>query len=122
MKNVTITAMTIATLLTVTLMSGNAAAAQCGARVTVEGVAAAGAFKGPRERRGTRRAKRAWESFIAGNAGPSILSSFTSTNHPSYGLGSRFADLDNAKSVVVNCKGAGRGLTRCSVTATPCTK
>jgi len=123
MKNATIITMTIATLLSTVMLSGTAAAAQqCAARVTVGGVAAAGAFAGARERRATRRAKRAWEAYITGQSGPSILSSFTSTNHSSFGLGSRFADLDNAKNVVVNCKGEGRGLTRCTVTATPCTK
>ena len=109
MKNATIITMTIATLLSTVMLSGNAAAAQqCAARVTVGGVAAAGAFAGARERRATRRAKRAWKAYITGQSGPSILSSFTSTNHSSFGLGSRFADLDNAKNVVVNCKGEGR--------------
>lgn len=123
MKNATIITLTFATLFTTALMSGNAAAAQaCGARVAVTGVAAAGVFKRARTRRATRRANRAWESFIQGESGPSIMSSFQDTNHPSFGLGSRFADLDNAKNVVTDCKGEGRGLTRCTVTATPCSR
>lgn len=83
---------------------------------------AIGAFKGARIRRATRKAKRAWEAYILGSAGPSIFIGFTGTSQASYGLGSRFADLGNAKNVVINCKGAGKGKTRCTVTATPCTK
>lgn len=122
MKNATIITATLATLLMTSMMSGTAAAAQqCGARMTI-GNSAVGVFKGARTRRAKRQAKRSWEAYIQGAAGGTIFSRFGNTSTSSFGLGSRFADLDNAKNVVINCKGAGRGKTRCTVTATPCTK
>jgi hypothetical protein len=122
MKNATIISATLATLLMTSMMSGTAAAAQeCGARQSMSN-SAIGAFKGARIRRATRQAKRSWEAYIMGAAGGTIFSTFSGTTGSSFGLGSRFADLDNAKNVVINCKGAGRGKTQCTVTATPCTK
>ena len=123
MKNATIITATFAALLMTSMMSGTASAAQqCSMLQTSIYSEATGAFKGARVRRATRKAKRAWEAYIMGAAGGTILTTFTNTNQPSYGLGSRFADLDNAKNVVINCKGAGRGVTRCTVIAAPCTK
>ena len=122
MKNATIITATLATLLMTGMMSGTAAAAQeCGARQSMSN-SASGMFKRARIRRATRQAKRSWEAYIMGAAGGTIFSTFSGTNGRSFGLGSRFADLDNAKDVVINCKGAGRGKTQCTVTATPCTK
>ena len=122
MKNATIITATIATLLITSMMTGTASAAQqCGAEQGITSTAT-GAFKGARIRRATRKAKRAWEAYIMGAAGGTILTSFSHTTGPSFGLGSRFADLDNAKNVDINCKGAGRGKTQCTVVATPCAK
>lgn len=110
---------TTALLSTTLMMSGNAAASQqCGARVSVTGIAATGAIYKLKKNRAERRAERAWRAFIAGEKGPSIFSEFTNFSHPSYGLGTRYADLDNAKDVVMNCTGGSR--MKCTVTATPC--
>lgn len=116
MKNATIIAMTLATLLTTTLMAGNAAAAQqCGARVAVTGAGAVGAFYGARKRRAEKRGKRAWRNFVNGG----VMFYSATGGSPSKGLGTRYSDLDNAKNVVINCKGYPM---RCTITATPCTK
>ena len=116
MKNATIITLTFATLLTTGLMAGNAAAAQeCGARVSVTGAGAVGAFYGARKRRATNRGERAWRNYINGG-----INWYSATaGSPSKGLGSRFSDLDNAKDVQTNCTGYPM---RCTITATPCTK
>ena len=97
-------------------MSGNAAAAQeCGVRVAVTGTGAVGAFYGARKRRAERRATRAWTNYI--NGGPNWVSAYGVGG--SQGIGTRFSNLDNAKDVVMNCKGYPLV---CTVTATPCSK
>ena len=115
-------ALTIITGATVAIVSTStpASAAQCGPRVSVTGNAATGAIFKLKKRRAERRAERAWRGFVAGEKGGSIFAKFTDTSHPAFGLGTRFADLDNAKKVVMNCKGGSK--MRCTVTATPCAR
>jgi len=115
-------ALTIITGATVGIVSSStpASAAQCGPRVSVTGNAATGAIFKLKKRRAERRAERAWRGFVAGEKGGSIFAKFTDTSHPAFGLGTRFADLDNAKKVVMNCKGGSK--MRCTVTATPCAR
>ena len=99
------------------------AAGQCGARLSVDGVPANGLIYKLKKNRAERRAKRAWRAAVAGESSPSSMASllgisFNHTNHPSRGLGTRYADLSKARNVVINCKGGGS--MRCTVTATPC--
>ena len=96
------------------------AAGQCGARISISGLPARGAVYALRKTRAERRAKRAWRAFITGQDG-TLISDFTNTGHASFGLGSRYADLDNARNVIINCKGSGIAKMRCTVSATPCT-
>lgn len=119
-RTITVLSLSTALLLSTGLMSGTAVAdQQCGARVAVTGIAATGAIFKLKKNRAERRGKRAWRAFVAGENGPSIFSGFVDTSHAAFGLGTRYADLDNAKNVVINCKGGGK--MRCTVTATPCT-
>lgn len=108
-----------ATLAVTAITATPAAAAQCGQRVSVRGIAATGLIFNAKKRRAERRAKRAWRGFVAGENGASVFSTFNASNHPSRGLGTRFADLNNARNVVINCQGGGKMY--CTVTATPCT-
>jgi hypothetical protein len=115
-----LTAVAGTTVLLSAVASSPAAAAQCGPRVSVQGIPATGAIFKLKKRRAERRAKRGWRGFVAGERGASIFSQFTNTNHPAFGLGTRYADLSNARNVVINCKGGGKMY--CTVTATPCTR
>lgn len=97
--------------------------AQCGQRVGVYGKGSAALIYAARKRRAERRAKRAWRAFVGGADAPSIVASvldagFVSTQNAAYGLGTRYADLEKAKNVVINCEDGT--VMRCIVTATPC--
>ena len=119
MNNRTVVSLAFATLLSTTaLLPSQASAAQCGTRVSVTGIPATGMVYKLKKNRAERRAERAWRGFVAGENGPSIFAEFQNTNHPSYGLGTAYANLDKAKNVKVNCKGGGKMY--CTVTATPC--
>lgn len=103
--------------------TSNQGTGQCGQRVTIDGLAAVGLVYDLRKARAERRAKRAWRAYVGGASGSSTIAElfgakFIDTNHPSYGLGTRYADLDKAKDVVINCDDGTK--MKCWVTATPC--
>jgi len=103
----TVIASTATLLLSTLLMSGNASAAQQCANLVFksQGTQAHGAFYRAKKRRAERRAKRQWKYDVA--------------RTPT--LGSRYADLDNAKNVVINCHLKNSDLSMsCTVVAQPC--
>jgi len=93
MKNATIIAMTFATLLSTSLMSGNAAATVCHTKYVTASSSSAGAIAKFRKRRAERRAKRAWENKVARQ------------------YGGKYADFDNAYSKSVKFGTTSRGNT-----------
>ena len=98
MKNVTIIAMTFATLLTTSLMAGNATATTCYTHTVTANASSAGAIAKFRKRRAERRAKSAWENKVA------------------HKYGKQYADFDDAYSRSIRFGVTSRGNT--SATAT----
>lgn len=99
--------------------------AQCGTRVGVEGVGAVALIKSVRQTRAERRARRAWSALVGGAEAASTLGGLIGLDFsaaqkmsPAFGLGTRYADLDKAKNVVMNCRDGAEMF--CTVTATPC--
>ncbi len=97
MKNATIIAMTFATLLTTSMMSGNAAATVCYTHYVQATGSSAGAIAKFRKRRAERRAKRAWENQVA------------------HKYGKKYADFDDAYSTSVRFGVTSRGNTSATV-------
>ena len=99
-------------------------AAQCGARLSITGKGSAALIRAARKNRAERRAKRAWTAYVGGaEDGVNILDLLgegwsNGIRNPSFGLGTRYADLDKAKNVVTNCDDGT--VMHCTVTATPC--
>ena len=97
MKNATIIAMTFATLLTTSMMSGNAAATVCNSHYVTATGSSAGAIAKFRKRRAERRAKRAWENDVA------------------HKYGKKYADFDEAYNRSIKFGVTSRGNTAATV-------
>ena len=97
MKNAAIIAMTFATLLSTSLMSGNAAATTCYTKHIVTSASSAGAIAKFRKRRAERRAKSAWENKVARQ------------------YGGKYADFDKAYGKSVRFGTTSRGNTSATV-------
>ena len=98
--NIIISLATLA--LSTTLMSGNAAAADCKAVMVQASGESAGAVAKFRKRRAERRAKSAWERKIA------------------HHYGKKFADIDDAKHFKVTFSMTAKGNTVATVVGQPC--
>ena len=97
----------VATTGLMTISTPAQAAQQCANLVfKSQGIKTYGITYKAKKRRAERRAKRQWRRDVAGHST----------------LGSRYADLDNARNIVINCllKDKG-GSMSCTVIAQPCT-
>ena len=101
MKNATIIAMTLATLLTTGMMSGNAAAATCTSHYVTASASSAGAIAKFRKRRAERRAKNAWENKVARQYGGKYADF---KGHVTFGTTSRGNTSATAKGRIVVCR------------------